>query len=239
MGGLKMDFFEVVKNRRSIRKFKPDPFPEEAVAKALDMALLAPNSSNVQAWDFHWVKRDSKLKTKIIEACLNQSAARTADQLVIVSANRKHWRRSQPGLIDWVKKSEAPKGVLAYYEKIVPFTYTPGPLNLLAPIKFLLAFFYGLFKPILRGPFTSRDIDEVVIKSAALAAENFVLAIAAQGGSTCMMEGFDEWRLRSLLKLPCSQRMVMVIAVGYADAKGTWGNQYRLPRELVIHELNT
>lgn len=232
------EFFEVIKKRRSIRRFKAQPFPAENVQKALEMAVLAPNSSNVQCWNFYWVKSDSKLKRQIINACLNQSAARTADQLVVITADGGLWRRSQAGLIDWVKRSQAPKGVLSYYEKLIPFTYSPGVFNVFAPVKFLFSYLYGLFKPIVRGPFTKRDIQEVVIKSAALAAENFVLSITAMGGATCMMEGFDEKRMKKILKLPHTTRIVMAIAIGYPDENGTWGSQYRIPNEMVIHEVD-
>ena len=43
-----------------------------------------------------------------------------------------------------------------------------------------------------------RDLQEIAIKSAALGAENFVLALEAQGFSSCMMEGHDESRVLKL-----------------------------------------
>jgi nitroreductase len=53
-----------------------------------------------------------------------------------------------------------------------------------------------------------------------------------------MMEGFDEWRVKKLLKLPCSAKVVMVIGAGYEGERGTWGPRYRLPLEEVVHEWN-
>ena len=70
---------------------------------------------------------------------------------------------------------------------------------------------------------------------AALAAQNFVLAITAQGGATCMMEGFDESRVRKLLKLSSSSRVVTVLGIGFEAPRGTWGPQFRLPLEQVVH----
>lgn len=57
------------------------------------------------------------------------------------------------------------------------------------------------------------------MKSAALAAENFVLAVTAEGFDTCMMEGFDEPRVRRLLGLARHYRVAMVIAIGKAAEK--------------------
>lgn len=230
-----MDFFEVIKKRRSIRKFSETPFPEDLVQKALAAAILAPNSSNTQTWDFHW-PINSQLKQKIVTACLNQSAARTASHLIVLTADPKNWRRSQSGLIQWVKAAKAPKSVIMYYEKLIPLNYSWGFLNIFAPFKFIVAFAIGLFRPSLRGPFSKRDIQEVAIKSAALAAENFVLSITALGGATCMMEGFDEWRVQSALKLSRSTRVVMVIAIGFEGERGTWGPQFRIPIQDVVHK---
>ena len=69
------------------------------------------------------------------------------------------------------------------------------------------------------------------------AGENFVLALTAQGVSSCMMEGFDEGRVKRLLRLNSSTRVAMVIAIGYAANKGTWGPQWRLPVTDVFHQI--
>ena len=228
-----MEFFEVIAKRRSIRRFTETPFPEEFIERALSAALLAPNSSNVQTWDFHWINT-AEAKRKVVHACINQSAARTASQIVVISADPGKWRRSHGPLIKYVNEAKAPKMVLDYYGKLVPFVYRWGIFNSIAPVKFLVsaAMFH---KPYARGPFTRRGLQEVAIKSAALAAENFVLAITAQGGATCMMEGFDEWRMRRILKLKSSARVVMAIAIGYeASERATWGPQFRLPLEDVV-----
>ena len=230
-----MDFFEVAEKRRSIRRFKPEVFPEELVRKALECAILAPNSSNTQTWDFHWVKTPD-LKQKLVEACLSQSAAKTASHLVVVTADPKNWRRSQKPLSDYVKSVNAPTQVVQYYEKLIPFMYSWGPFNILAPFKFLLGFCVGLFRPMMRGPNSRGDQQLVSIKSAALASENFVLAITALGGASCMMEGFDEVRVSRMLKLSWSSRVVMVIGVGFEAERGTWGPRFRLPLESVLHE---
>lgn len=230
-----MDFFEAVKRRRSMRKFDSTPVPPEVIRKSLEAAILAPNSSNAQTWDFHWVRSPEK-RAVLAEACLGQSAARTAQDLVAVSANYRKWRRSNPSLIQWVEREKAPKVVLLYYTKLLPFLYRPGPFNFFALLKWVGLAAVGLFRPMQRGPASARALNEVAIKSAALGAENFVLACAAQGFDTCMMEGFDEVRVKRLLNLGFFDRVVMVIAVGKGTERGTWGAQYRLPFEQVVHE---
>jgi nitroreductase len=230
-----MEFEAVIQKRKTIRRFNQETVPDEHIKKAFEHAILAPNSSNVQNWDFHWVKNPEK-KQKLVEACLNQSAARTASHLIVATTDSKQWKRSQPFLLDWVKNSpRAPKNVELYYKKIVPSTYTTGIFNIFAPFKWILLNTVGLFRPMVRGPVTARDVQEVSVKSCALACENFVLSITNSGADSCMMEGFDAWRVKRLLKLNWSSRVVMVIAVGYENAPGNWGERYRMPLDQVVH----
>lgn len=231
-----MDFFEAVGKRRSIRKFSEEAIPEAVMRKAFEAATLAPNSSNVQTWNFYWVRTPEK-KKKLVEYCLSQSAARTAQELVVITADPGLWRRSHQPLLDWVEKANAPKPVHLYYKVLMPALYGRGLLSLLYPLKWVVSFFTGLARPMQRGPFSLRDLQEVAIKSAALGAENFVLALAAQGYATCMMEGFDEWRVRRLLRLKRTERVVMVVGIGREGPRATWGPSFRLPLEQVVHEV--
>ncbi|UCF70184.1 MAG: nitroreductase family protein [candidate division WOR-3 bacterium] len=45
-------FFDVIKNRRSIRKFKSTPIPKEHITRILEAASLAPTANNRQPWKF-------------------------------------------------------------------------------------------------------------------------------------------------------------------------------------------
>jgi len=231
-----MDFFEAVQRRRSIRRFSNLKVPDEVIEKALEAAVWAPNSSNMQTWNFYWAKEDD-IRAKLAVACLNQSAARKAQHLIVVTADGRLWKRSLPFLKTWVNEANAPKEVQLYYGKIVPFTYSYGWFNSFGLMKWLLGRIVGLFKPFPRGPSFRRDVQEVAIKSAALACENFVLAIAAQDFDSCMMEGFDASRVRTVLNLKRSEDIVMVIAVGKATDQGTWAPPFRIPKNLVIHKF--
>lgn len=231
-----MDLIEAIKKRRSIRKYTGKKVPAEVIRNALELALLAPNSSNGQTWDFYWVKTPDKKET-LVNACLSQSAARTAAELIIVVASPKSWARSHKELVAFIESVKAPKPVVFYYQRLFPSMYRWGFLNSIGFVKKIAFFITGIFRPIMRGPGTLRDIQEVCIKSAALAAENFVLAITAQGYATCMMEGFDEPRVKRLLGLKYSDRVVMVISVGEEAERGTWGPRFRISSDKVIHEV--
>jgi len=59
---------ELVKNRRSFRRFKPDPIPKGIVEKVLDVARHVPSGGNAQPWEFV-VVQDTKTKREMHHKC--------------------------------------------------------------------------------------------------------------------------------------------------------------------------
>jgi nitroreductase len=136
-----------------------------------------------------------------------------------------------------LKTNGAPKAAVTYYEKIVPLAYRLGPCGLFGLVKRIVFNVQGLKEPTPREPKSLADMRVWAHKSAALAAENFMLAIRAQGFDTCPMEGFDSARVRALLGLRCRAEINMVIAIGRRGKGGIYGPQTRLPRENFVFEV--
>ena len=55
---------ELVRSRRSVRRFRPDPVPKETVEKILEVSRYAPSAGNAQPWEFVVVE-DSATKKSI------------------------------------------------------------------------------------------------------------------------------------------------------------------------------
>lgn len=81
-----MDFFSVVGNRHSIRKFQPTPIPDATVQKILSTVNAAPSAGNLQAYEI-FVVRDPKKKSKLAEICLDQSSVAQAPVVLVFAAN--------------------------------------------------------------------------------------------------------------------------------------------------------
>jgi len=47
-----MELFEAIHARRAVRKYRPDPVPEEEIKMILDAANQAPSAMNLQQWEF-------------------------------------------------------------------------------------------------------------------------------------------------------------------------------------------
>lgn len=82
-----MDFYKVIRTRRSVRSYKKDPIPEEVLNRVLESARIAPSGSNRQPWKFILIK-DDVLRQKMISACNNQKFVAEAP-LIVVACGRK------------------------------------------------------------------------------------------------------------------------------------------------------
>lgn len=54
--------FEALYTTRALRRFKPDPVPDELLFQVIDAAIRAPAGSNQQVWHFLIVKDEAKRK---------------------------------------------------------------------------------------------------------------------------------------------------------------------------------
>lgn len=230
------EFKRVVISRRSVRVFEKVDIPPNVIQESIDAALVAPTSSNLQQAEFYWVRSLDK-KKKLVQFCLGQPAAATARELVVVVARTDTWRRNRSAVLDQLHGIKAPASVIAYYEKLVPIAYGSGPLGLLNLVKRLYFCFKGLRTVTPREPKSRGDMRVWAHKSAALAAENFMLAIRAHGFDTCPMEGHDSLRVRRLLGLPRGAEINMVIGVGLRAPSGIYGPRLRLPRSWFVFEV--
>lgn len=228
------EFDKIIQNRRSVRLYTDEKIPAEIVEKVLDWGLLAPNSSNLQPWEFYWVKNPAK-KAELVTALLSQPAARTAQELIVAVAKRKTWKKvSQQMLAELNAKPDVPKAAKDYYSKIVPLAYTQGPLGIIGLFKKIAVTITGIVRPIPRGPASIADMRVWAAKSTALACENIMLGFSAFGYDTCPMEGFDSARIKKVLGLESGDEVVMVISAGKREKKGVYGPRIRMDRNQFI-----
>ena len=57
-----MEFYEAIRSRRSIRKYRPDMVSDQVIRKIVEAACWAPSSSNSQPWEFVVVRDRSMLE---------------------------------------------------------------------------------------------------------------------------------------------------------------------------------
>ena len=127
--------------------------------QCLKNATLAPNSSNLQLWEFYHITNKETLK-RLSVACLNQNAAKTAQQLVIVVARKDLWRKRVKANLNFIdqtynkpnvsERDQKRKTLLSnYYKKIIPTAYIEF-FGILGLLKYIVFQIVGLFRPIYR-----------------------------------------------------------------------------------------
>lgn len=235
-------FDEIVQTRRSVRIYDENAaFDGDAVKRSLERATLAPNSSNLQLWEFYRVKTPSKVK-ELAKYCLGQKAARTANELVVFVTRKDKWQKHAKFILDEAKKSFPEKIgmkeqlIIEYYEKIIPTMYFSDPLDITGTLKKIATGIGGIFRPVPKQV-TATDARIVVHKSCALAAQTFMLSMTAEGYDSCPMEGFDSDLVKKFLKLPVSAEICMIVSVGKAKPDGIYGKRVRVPNDEIIFEI--
>ncbi|MDM1246691.1 nitroreductase family protein [Acinetobacter sp. R933-2] len=230
------NFKLVLQSRRSVRKFTEKKIPNEVLEQCLDLALLAPNSSNLQPWTFYVVQTQEK-KQQLVKACLSQLAARTAAELIICVARTDRIDEMSQRNLSEFPFPEVPPIVQKYY-RYIPYNYKTGYFNTLGNFKkvaFKIARTMNKQLPV--TAFNPADAKLWAAKTTALACENLVLALRAYGFDSCMMEGFDEPMLRQIVNLNDQQYPIMVIAAGERAEDGVFLPQYRFDRDLFIQKI--
>ena len=89
----KETFIDALNYRRSVRVYDENKGLNSGVVKqCIQQATLAPNSSNMQLWEFHHITSKPVLE-KLAVACLGQSAATTAKEMVAIVVRKDVWKK--------------------------------------------------------------------------------------------------------------------------------------------------
>ena len=237
---------EAILFRRSVRVYDAEKtIDKNIVRKCLEQASLAPNSSNMQLWEFYHIT-SKDIIGQIAPFCFNQNAARTAQQLVVFVTRKDLWKQRAKVNLEFLDKnfgankpkseqSNREKVARNYYGKLIPFTYADF-LGIFGFLKYILFMIVGFFRPIYREVRNS-DMRIVAHKTCGLAAQTFMLSMAAEGYDTCPMEGSDTWRVKNVLGLPFGAEINMIISCGIRKPEGVYGERFRIPFEEVYKEV--
>jgi nitroreductase len=199
---------DLLRIRRSVRHFRPDPVPPELLAGLLEAARWAPSGFNLQPTHF----------------------------VVVTDPVFTGDRRAAENHLDRVLRQDLAAGAInAPYERKlrwgVPLLFNEGPLGLGRLWKAALAAVLGRFKVL--PPFQAIDKDYWLGKQVCMSAMAFLLAAEAAGLAACPMEGFSDRRVRRVLGVPPSQLVVLAIPVGYSDDPTP--KRSRLPLDGRVH----
>jgi nitroreductase len=226
-----LDAFEkLARSRRSVRRFKPDPIPEELLRRLLDVSHWAPSGYNLQPTHFV-VVTDPALKEPLCRACLDQRQVREAPATVVFTGDRRVYHNN----LSRTLQADLDCGALnkeyeAKLRQFIGLSFDSGPCG--------LGWLWKSVAPLarFRTPIPSVPVVHMrywLTKQVMLSAMVFMLAASAAGLATVPMEGFDEVWVRKVLNIPRSHIVPLVVPVGYTVDANL--KKARLPLESMIH----
>lgn len=207
-----MELLKAVKERKSIRAFKPDAVPKETVEEILTLATHAPSAINLQPWEIYVVMGEEK--------------ARLSRRLL------KSYREKQiscsPGNVKPLAEQFSKRGV-ASFELMNPFLEKTGQ-NFNVFINEGSCNFYGAPVAIilcLDNAFSKARLVDIgiILGYITLIAYDFGLGTCPIG----LISAYEE-DIKELLDIPDNKDVVIGIALGHPDWTSPV-NEFKTPRD--------
>ena len=184
-----MNVSEAIRKRRSIRKFKPDPIPEEKIRLLLESARLAPSGTNTQPWRFVVIK-DNDTKKKLQEAAHNQRHIGRAPVIIVCCADLKAFKEF-PERVDELIES----GALPERTREVFIPYLSKGMDTVTKDALMVA----------------------AAANVAIAVEHIVLQAVEIGLGTCWVRWYEDNKIKEILDIPKHVEVMALLPVGVPD----------------------
>lgn len=85
---------DLIKTRKSVRKYSNKHIPDEDLRKILEAGHLAPSWMNVQSWKFILIKSEEN-KALLSELSIGQQHVKNADALIVCVADLNAWEEAK------------------------------------------------------------------------------------------------------------------------------------------------
>jgi len=183
-----------VRERRATPHFDPaQPVHEADLAKILDAGLHAPSGYNLQPWRFV-VVRDPEQRKRLRAAAMNQPKVEEAPVVIVACGDALGWQHDLDDVMRLAKEhgyggdadhEKAKKNVRGFLGS------QPGSAGGIAP-----------------------DLGVWVNRHVMIALTTIMWMAEALGYDTAPMEGFFEDKVKELLRIPESVRVVALLSIG-------------------------
>ncbi|MFJ7724562.1 nitroreductase family protein [Neobacillus sp. NPDC097160] len=198
-------FIDVVRERRSVRAYDPTVhISREEMTEILELATLAPSSSNLQPWRF-LVIDTPELKEKLLPIAFNQQQVVEASAVIAVLGDVESYKKAEKIYGQAVEAGFMPEDTATSFIERTTGTYSSLP------------------------PETARQI---VYTDGGLISMQLMLVARSKGYDTVPMGGYDKARFVEAFGIAERYVPVMLIAMGKAAKPGH--PTTRLPIEDVV-----
>jgi nitroreductase len=190
---------QAVRERRATMSFEDVPIHEADLEKIIREGLEAPSGYNLQPWRFV-VVRDREQRKKLRGAALNQPKIEEASAVIVACGDPQGWKDGDLDELLRLAKQHG-YGDEAQHNRVRGAVSSllggsPGTAGGLAP-----------------------TFDIWANRQTMIAFTTMMWAAETHGYDTAPMEGFEEDKVKALLKIPARVRVVALLAIG--RRKGT------------------
>lgn len=199
---------EVIRNRKSIRRYRPDPVPRHKIGLLIEAARWAPSGENAQPWRF--VIIEDKEKIRAVGKIAGMADRRQFSAEFAAGETEERF-----------KQIKDPRKRQKIMEKL-----TGGHVSSFLENAPLVIIVCG-----------RKDVWDLPYDCSA-AIENLLIMATAAGLGTCWVESpvmdvRDEEKIKRMLQIPKSFKVLTAISVGYPDEAPK--PRPRLPQEELVY----
>ncbi len=183
-----MEYYEVVRKRRTVREFDARPVEAEKIQRVLEAGLKAPANAHLKDWEFILLRDPENRRRALVDA------------LKARDLNDKN------GIEELIK-------TMPYEElKVVYRKSLPLQLTMMLEAPELIIVCYKMRKP-LSEVNTLFELNNLA--SVWCCIENIVLAMAAEGLYGCTYSPYNTAGLKEYLRVPKDMEIAALIPIGY------------------------
>ncbi len=177
---------EAIRHRRSTPSFDGAPIDPAHIQEIVTAGLLAPSGYNLQPWRFVVVQSPEQ-KRRLRAASYNQAKVEEASAVIVACGDADGWRRDLEMMLQKGLAGGMPESYAAQARSSVP--------------KYLAGF-------------NTDQMHAWLNKHVTIAFTHMLLMAEVLGYDTAPMEGFEQEKVREVLRLPLSYWVVALLCLG-------------------------
>ena len=199
---------QVIAERRATPSFDGVPIATEDLKKIIEAGLMAPSGYNLQPWRFVVVRTQEQRK-RLRWASFNQAKVEEASAVIVACGDADGWRKGDlEEMLRLGREGGMPENYAEQAKNTIP-EYLSNYSNM--PM------------------WLNRHV--------MIAVTTMLWMAEALGYDTAPMEGFEEEKVREVLRLPLSYSVVALLAIGHAKGPDKFaGGRFSLGRTVFSEE---
>lgn len=199
---------QAIAERRATPSFDGIPIPDADLKKILDAGLRAPSGYNLQPWRFV-VVRSPEQRRRLRAASYNQSKVEEASAVIVACGDANGWRSGDlDEMLHLGREGGMPENYAEQARSTIPDYLSNYP-----------------------------NMEMWLNRHVMIAFTSMMLMAEVLGYDTAPMEGFEEQKVREVLRLPLSYSVVALLAVGHQHGADKFdGGRFPMGRTVFAEE---